>query len=136
MTLFESSVKVIPHNQERVYAKLSDLNNLESVKDKIPQDKVNNLSFDADTLSLQVAPVGNLTSQIIEREPPKCIKFETVQSPLFFNLWIQILSVSEESCKIKLIIRVEVNMFMKGFIQKPLQEGLEKIAEMMATISY
>ncbi|KAA6323938.1 hypothetical protein EZS27_026676 [termite gut metagenome] len=136
MTLFESSVKLIPHNQERVYAKLSDLNNLENIKDKIPQDKVNNLSVDADTLSLQVVPVGNLTLQIIEREPPKCIKFETVHSPLFFNLWIQIVSISEESCKIKLTLHADVNMFMKGIIQKPLQEGLEKIVEMMATIPY
>jgi hypothetical protein len=136
MTLFESSVKLIPHNQERVYAKLSDLNNLESVKDKIPQDKISNFSVDADILSLHVAPVGNLTLQIIEREPFKCIKFETVQSPVFFNLWIQIVPVSEESCKIKLAIRADINMFIKGFIQKPLQEGLERIAEMMATIPY
>ena len=32
MANFESSVKVIPYSQERVYAKLSDLSNLESVK--------------------------------------------------------------------------------------------------------
>ena len=29
MANFESSVKVIPYSQERVYAKLSDLSNLE-----------------------------------------------------------------------------------------------------------
>jgi hypothetical protein len=136
MIPFESSAKLIPYSQARVYAKLSDLNNLESLKDKIPQEKVNNFSVDADTLSLQIAPVGNLTLQIIEREPPKCIKFETVQSPLFFNLWIQVSSVSEENCKIKLTLHADVNLFMKGFIQKPLQEGLEKIAEMMTTIPY
>ena len=33
MANFESSVKVIPYSQERVYAKLSDLSNLESVKE-------------------------------------------------------------------------------------------------------
>ena len=36
MANFESSVKVIPYSQERVYAKLSDLSNLESVKDRLP----------------------------------------------------------------------------------------------------
>ena len=39
MANFESSVKVIPYSQERVYAKLSDLSNLESVKDRLPEDK-------------------------------------------------------------------------------------------------
>lgn len=52
MSQFESSVKQIPFSQERVYAKLSDLSNLESMKDRIPQDKVKDISFDSDTLTL------------------------------------------------------------------------------------
>jgi hypothetical protein len=55
---------------------------------------------------------------------------------MFFNLWIQIVSVSEESCKIKLTLHADVNRLMKGFIQKPLREGLEKIAGMLAKIPY
>lgn len=45
-TTFESSIKQIPHKQESVYRTLSDLNNLqrlkdkfEQVKDQIPEDK-------------------------------------------------------------------------------------------------
>ena len=58
MTKFESAVKVIPASQKAVYEKLSDLSNLEKVKDRLPQDKVKNLSFDAETLSIEVPPVG------------------------------------------------------------------------------
>lgn len=76
MSQFESSVKQIPFSQERVYTKLSDLSNLESVKDRIPQDKVKDISFDSDTLTFSVEPVGKITLQVIEREPFKCIKFE------------------------------------------------------------
>ena len=47
MTTFESSIKVIPFSQEAVYSKISDLNNLEQVKDRIPQDKIQNFEFDA-----------------------------------------------------------------------------------------
>ena len=60
MANFESSVKVIPYSQERVYAKLSDLSNLESVKDRLPEDKIQDLSFDSDTLSFSVSPIGQL----------------------------------------------------------------------------
>ena len=77
MTKFESTVKVIPYSQERVYEKLSDLSNLEALKDRLPEDKVKDISFDSDTLSFSVAPVGQLTLKIVEREPSKCIKFET-----------------------------------------------------------
>ena len=58
MSNFESSVKVIPYSQERVYNKLSDLSNLEAVKDRLPKDKVQDLSFDLDTLSFSVSPIG------------------------------------------------------------------------------
>ena len=136
MTQFESSVKVIPHSQADVYAKLSDLNNLESVKDKIPQDKVQDLSFDTDTLSFSMAPVGKLTLRIIEREPEKSIKFEAENSPLPFNLWVQIVPTTDTECKIKLTIKAEINPFIKGMIQKPLQDGLEKMADMLANIQY
>ena len=60
MTKFESSVKVIPYSQERVYEKLADLSNLEAIKDRLPEDKVKNMSFDTDTLSFNVDPVLSL----------------------------------------------------------------------------
>lgn len=136
MTQFESSVKVIPYSQGRVYSKLSDLNNLEGVKDRLPADKIQDMSFDSDSLSFSVSPVGKVTLRICEREPEKCIKFETTNSPLPFNLWIQIVSIAEEECKVKLTIKADINPFIKGMIQKPLQEGLEKMAEMLASIPY
>lgn len=136
MTQFESSIKVIPYSQERVYNKLSDLSNLESVKDKIPEGKVSDLNFDKDMVSFAIPPIGKITLRIVERDPDNCVKFEAEQSPIPFNLWIQIVSASEEECKMKLTIKAEVNPFIKGMIQKPLQEGLEKMAEMLSYISY
>lgn len=136
MTKFESSVKMVPASQEAVYEKLSDLNNLEKVKDRLPQDKVKNLSFDAESLSIEVDPVGKVTLQIVEKEPCKCIKFGTTTSPLPFNLWIQLLPVTETECKMKLTIGLELNPFMKAMVQKPLQEGIEKMADMLAMIPY
>lgn len=79
MTKFESGVKVVPASQEAVYEKLSDLSNLEKVKDRLPEDKVKNLSFDAESMTIEVAPVGKITLQIVEKEPCKCIK---LQQPL------------------------------------------------------
>ncbi len=135
MTQFESGIKVIPYSQERVYAKISDLNSLEAVKDRVP-DKVQNLNFDTDSVSFSVSPVGNVSLRIVDREPCKCVKFETANSPLPFNLWIQLVPITEEQCKMKLTVKIELNPFIKGMVSKPLQEGLEKIADMLAVIPY
>ena len=136
MTKFESDVKLIPYSQERVFDKLADPNNLEVIKDRIPKDKVQDISFDSDSLSFNVAPVGTIKLQVVEREPYKCIKFETVVSPLPFNLWIQLVAVSERECKLKVTIGMDLNPFMKTMVQKPLKEGLEKMVEMLSMIKY
>lgn len=136
MSKFESSVKQIPYSQQTVYNNLSDLSNLERVRDRIPADKVNDFSFDHDTVSVNVPPVGVITMQVIERDEPKCVKFETVKSPVPFNLWIQILPVTDTECKIKLTIEATLNPFIKGMVAKPLQEGIEKIADTLALLHY
>lgn len=141
MTQFESSIKHVPYRQEQVYNKLSDLNNLNSVQDKLDMlkektgGKLEDLAFDHDSLSMKVQGI-NLTLRIVEREPIKCIKFEGEKTPIPLNLWIQILPVSENEAKLKVTIRAEVNMFMKAIVSKPLQEGVEKIADMLAAIPY
>ena len=136
MTKFESKVKEIPYSQERVYHKLSDLKNLEALLDRLPQDKVKDVSFDSDNLSFNISPVGQISLHVIEREPSKCIKFETTTSPLPFNLWIQLVPVTESECKVKVTIGMDVKPFMKTMVQKPLNEGLEKMVEMLAMIKY
>ena len=136
MSKFESSIKQIPYSQESVYRSLSDLSNLEKVRDRVPQDKVKDFSFDQDTVNMSVSPVGDISMRIVEREEPKCIKFETTKSPLPFNFWIQLLPVTATICKMRLTIKADINPFIKGMVSKPLQEGLEKIADALAMIRY
>ena len=133
---FESSVKQIPYSQQAVYNNISDLRNLEKVRDRVPEDKVQDFSFDQDTVSLNVAPVGELKLRICDREEPKCIKFETVQSPVPFNVWVQVLPVDENSSKMKVTVKAELNPFIKSMVEKPLQEGVEKIADALAMVHY
>src|SRR5450830_1600078 len=83
MTEYTSDIQQIPFSAERVYSKLSDLNNLESVKPLI-EGKVKDFSFDADSCQFKVDPVGTVRIRIVEREPYKNIKLESVKSPIEF----------------------------------------------------
>ncbi len=133
---FESSVKLVPYSQQAVYNNISDLSNLEKVRDRIPEDKVNDFSFDQDTVSLNVYPVGNLKLRICDREEPKCVKFETVESPVPFNLWVQVLPVDENNAKMKVTVKADLNPFIKSMVEKPLQDGVEQIAEALSQVHY
>jgi len=133
---FESSIKLVPYPQQAVYDNISDLRNLEKVKDRVPEDKVNEFTFDEDTVGLSVAPVGELKLRICDREEPKCVKFETVESPVPFNVWIQVLPVDEQNSKMKVTVKADLNPFIRSMVEKPLQEAVEKIADALAQVRY
>ena len=136
MSKFESSIKQIAYPQQSVYNMLSDLTNIERVKDKVPEDKLKDLTFDKDTISISVSPVGQISMRIVERDEPKTNKFASENSPMSFNFWIQILPVSDTASKMKLTIDADIPFFAKGMVSGPLKEGIEKIAEALATIPY
>ena len=135
MTTIESSIRQIDYPQQAVYSLLSDLGNIDKVKDRIPQDKIENLEFDHDSISVKTQ-LGTVKLIIVNREPPKEIKFETAESPLPFNFWIQILPVTETTSKMKLTIKADINPFMASMVKKPLQQGIEKIADALQMIKY
>ena len=136
MTKFESIVKQIPYPVENVYRNHSDLNNLERVRDRIPEDKLQDFQFDSDSVQVSVAPVGTIKLRIIEREENKCVKFEAEQSPLPFNLWIQVLPVNETESKMKITVKADIPIMLKGMVSGPLQDGVEKIADALSQVPY
>ena len=136
MTKFESSVKQIPYPVEDVYRNISDLSNLERVRDRVPQDKLQDFQFDSDSVQVSVSPVGSIKLRICEREENKCVKFETEQSPMPFNLWIQVLPVTATESKMKVTVKADIPFMLKGMVSGPLQDGVEKIADALSQIPF
>lgn len=149
-------MKQIQAPQEAVYDKISDLSNLEVLKQRMAdpsmreqiasqmgQDKVeqfaqylNNVSFDRDSITISGSPVGNVCLRIIEREEPKTIKMQGEGSPIPLNLWIQLLPNGDDASALRVVIKAELNFFIKQMASKPLQKAADGIAEMLARIPY
>ena len=136
MSKFESSVKQIPYSQTAVYRSISDLSHLEKVRDRVPTDKVKEFVFDADSVAVNVPPVGEIRLRIVNREEPKCVKFETVQSPMPFFLWVQMLPVTETSSKMKVTVEADIPLMLKARVSGPLKDAVEKVADALASIRY
>ena len=141
MKRIESAVKHIPYPQESVYAKVSDLSNLQTLLDRIPEQERHNINLEnlectPDKVSTSVSPVGKIELAVVLREPFKCVKMETIQSPIKLIVWIQIVSTGDSSCKIKLTADADLNLFMAKMVEKPLTEALEKLADTLAMLPY
>lgn len=136
MTEFVSDVKTIPHNNADVYRALSDLSNLDKIKERIPQDKIKDLTCEPDSCSFRVDPVGIVKFTVIEREPSKLIKFKSENLPFDVFLWVQLLSKAEKDTKLRMTLRADINAFMKPMLSKPLKDAIDKISDALAMLPY
>lgn len=156
MTKKESEIKVVAAPVERVYARLGDLRNFQTLKerindpqvqqmigDKVPADKMQQLvsvmekmEFTADSIIVDSPMGGQITLSIIERVENKLLKFGAEGSPIPVNLWIQMLPADAYSARIKVTVGADVNLFMKAMIGKPLQQAADGVAQMLAAIPY
>ncbi|MBP5375815.1 MAG: SRPBCC family protein [Bacteroidaceae bacterium] len=152
MAKYESQIKQVPYTQSAVYAKISDLTNLAVIKERfddpnvqaqMPADKieeirgaVQQMEFTTDTVTAPAGPIGTIAVQIVEREPEKCVKFASTNSPVSFKLWIQVLPINDTASKMKVTIDADLNIFMKQMVGPHLQKGVNKFADMLAMIPY
>ena len=140
MTSFESKTVRIAHSSERVFELLSDLSNLERFKGALNapgNEKLKIIGYNKPSLSIEVSPIGSITFRIIDREPNKTIKFEAENSPLPLNLWIQVgYNGAEKKTSSRITVKAELNPFIKPMVSKPLQEGVDKMADMLVILPY
>ncbi len=154
MEQFESSVKQLPYPPAQVYAKLSDLRNVEELKRRVPPEALDamrekGLDFDldsvvcdADSITFPAPQIGQLRLAICGRTPDKMLKFGFEGIPLDANLWIQLLPLEADgssASRLKVTVRYDIPFFMKMMLKGKLdrmQEGVEKLADMLALINY
>jgi hypothetical protein len=136
MTEFVSDVKIIPHSDADVYQVLSDLSKLELVKNRLPEDKIKDFTFDTDSVSFRIDPVGNIKFVVIEREANKLVKLRSEAMPFDVALWVQLVPKDEKETAMRLTVRAELNPFIKGMVEKPMKEAVEKISSTLAVLPY
>ncbi len=133
MTTYESDIKTISSNEEVVFGILSDLQNLQKIKENASlTDKVKDLQLDADSCSFAVEGFGKMGFRIVEREPFKTIKLASEKAPVEVSVWIQLKQVAENDTRMKLTLKAELPTMIKMMVDKKLKEGINAIADILA----
>ena len=137
MEEYTSDVKIIAANDVNVFAKLSNLENLQQYKDLIPETSgLRDLKSDRDTVSFNINPVGEIKLSIIEREPNRTIKFGVMQSPIDANFWIQLLKTNEKETKLRLTLKADLPFMIKVMVGSKIQDGINRFADLLAQLPY
>jgi len=133
MTTYESDIKTISSNEEVVFGILSDLNNLEKLKENASlTDRMKDLQFDTDSCSFSVEGFGKMGFRIVEREAYRTIKLVSENAPVQVNMWIQLKQIAENDTRLKLTLKADLPTMIKMMVDKKLKEGVNTIADALA----
>lgn len=137
-TKYESKiVSSTSSSAAQIYNVLSNLKNIERVKDLIPKDKIQEMEISEDQIRIKVDGLGQkLTIAIIERVENDMIKFGLEGIPMQANLWIQLKEIADSDTRIKLTLKADIPMMFKMMIGNKLQQGLDQAADMLAQFPY
>jgi len=143
---YVSDVKIVNNNQEIIYNFLSNFENLskyindgllEKLSEQVPQIKISDFESDADSCRFQIAGMGQAEIRIEEREPHKTVKIiSTGSMPIGVKFWVQLLPVSAYETKLRLTLEAEMSMMIKMLVGRKLEDGINKMADVLAALPY
>ncbi len=136
-TKYESKISSSPCSPEQVYRVMTNLRNIDRVKDLIPNDKIQEIESTPDSIRVKVDGLGQkITIAIVDRIENDTVKYGLEGIPMQANMWIQMKEVKPGDTRIKLTIKADIPVMFKFMVEKKLQEGLDQAADMLAQFPF
>ncbi|MDD7303696.1 MAG: hypothetical protein SPF56_05900 [Bacteroidaceae bacterium] len=160
MTEYKSEVKYVGAPIERVYALLSDLENLRTLQqnaadpalrerimqqagDKVKPEQIDmiaerlkDMQLSNDAMTVNAGPLGNVTLRIVEREATKLVKMAVEGLPMAGNIWLQMLPNGEAGSALRVTLGADLNFMMKQMLKGKLQKAADGLADMLCMLPY
>ena len=134
---YESAVTKVAASAAQIYSVFSNLRNLERVKDMIPQDKVQEMEIEAESVRMKVDGLGQkITILIVDKTENEVIKYGAEGIPMEMNFWIQMKEVAPMDTRIKLTLKADIPMMFKMMLDKKIQQGIDQAAAMIAQFPF
>lgn len=131
---------------EAVYSKLSNLDNLRSLLEKVPADKIpadklemfNSISVTPDSVTVPGGPVGALTFRMKEKVEPTLIKLagEGLPPGIALSLSLHITPEGESTSKAKVTIDISIPAMLKPMVSGPLQKMADQFGQVLRAIPF
>ena len=133
MEKYESKQQQINHPAALIFPIISRMDFLTPAM----KDKVEEWDATPDSCSFKVKGM-KVALRIEEKVENKHVKIVADEGgiPIDFSFWIQLKEVAEHDTRIRMVLHAELNMMMKMMIGSKLEQGVDKMADMLATLPY
>lgn len=134
---YESKIGQVAACDKAIFDVLSNLENLNKVRDLIPADKVQELEISPDCIRMKVGGLAQkIAIRIVEKEEYKTIKFGADNIPMAVNVWIQLKQVADNDTRMRITLKADIPMMFRMMIDKKMQQGLDQAVDMLCQLPY
>lgn len=144
MAIYNSGNVTLDAPAEVVFDKLSNLENLQSMLDKVPADRIpedkrqmfENIQITKDTIEVPGGPMGNLIFRVVEREAPSLIKLKGEGIPIEMALALKVKPLTEKTSEANMEIDINIPAMLKPMVGGQIQKIANQFGDVLGAIPF
>ena len=144
MSTYSSGNVTLKASAESVYNKLSNLENLKGMLDKVPADKIpedkrhmfENIQITSDTIEVPGGPMGNLLFRVVERVEPSLIKLQGEGVPVKMLLALHIKPETDATSQAKVDLDIDIPLMLRPMIGGQIQKIANQFGDVLGAIPF
>lgn len=120
-----------------IYSRLNNLSAFQQRIDELPEEarqKLGEVTFTDDRITINAPAVGPLTFVVAERVEPTLLRLSAENSPVPFNIILNMAEKGEELTEISTDLDVEIPMMLRPLVGGKMQEAADKISETFSNL--
>lgn len=134
MAKYTGKTFTVPRSAQEICDKFSDLTQLQSLADKLPEDqraKLENVTFTTDSIQFPAPQIGTVTFRVTDRTPQRVeMKAEGTPVPLMLN--VDLKEETPESTAVTCGVEVEIPAMLRAFVGPQLQKAVDMLSDVIA----
>ena len=137
MAKYTSAPVTVAKDAGTIADKFADLSVFESSLDELPEserEKIGNVSFSPDSITIKTPQVGDITMKVVERSTSK-IAMQAVGSPVPLSLSVVLNPVGVDSTEITAVIEVEIPAMLRPLIGGAMQKAADQFGALMGKLN-
>lgn len=144
MAIYKSGKVTLNSPAETVYEKLANLENLKSMLENVPADRIpedkkamfENIVITPDSIEVPGAPMGNLIFRVAERKAPTYIKLDGEGIPIKMSLGLHIHPLTDTSSTAEVEIDIDIPAMLKPMIGGQIQKIADQFGDVIGAIPF
>lgn len=144
MAVYSSGDVTLNASATTVFDKLSNLENLQSMLDKVPADRIpedkrqmfENIKITSDTIEVPGGPMGNLVFRVTERVAPSLIRLQGEGIPIEMALVLRVKPLTDSSSQAGVDIDINLPAMLKPMVGGQIQKIANQFGDVLGAIPF